>query len=84
MVRMTRVAIVGLLVLLVVVAAVGAPQVLRVPKPLIMKPQPALKLGLSALTRSQAFKGILAEHKVESDKQTEYVQQFRNLPSDLQ
>ncbi len=82
--RLIRLTIVGLLVLLVVVGAFAQRAVLRAPKLLIMKPQPTLQLDLSALQRSQEFGQVLSEHKVAGDKQTEYIQQFRNLPSDLQ
>jgi len=82
--RLIRLTIVGLLVLLVVVGAGAAQRVLRAPKPLIMKPQPTLRLQLSALQRSQEFGQVLSEHNVAGDKQTECIQQFRNLPGDLQ
>ncbi len=84
MMKMMRAMAAGLLILVVVVGAEAAPAVLRAPRRVIMKPAPTLRLQLSAVKRSQAFRQVLAQHKVKDDKQTECVQQFRGLPPDLQ
>ena len=84
MARLTRVTTVGLLILVVVTGATAQRQVLRAPRPLIMKPQPVLRLALTAVARSREFNEILSEHKVKAAQRSQCIQEFRSLPADLQ